>query len=78
MDHYIKTVIWSGIKQNLFNWEYEDIREELIDSILNTELYSKRGIRIAEGKFPCLVYHHAAGGFSFENNVLFEYLASHG
>lgn len=37
-----------------------------------------RGARAAAGPFPLLIYAPGMGGTSFENDVLLEYLASHG
>jgi pimeloyl-ACP methyl ester carboxylesterase len=53
-------------------------KRELVKEILNEKLDVFKTHQFPDEKFPTIIYHHGNGGISFENAVLFEYLASHG
>ncbi len=73
--------ISSAVTYNLDLWENEELSEEkqeLATSILNEPLNVFKTNRFPLDSFPTIVYHHGNGGISFENSLLFEFLASYG
>lgn len=53
-------------------------QQGIFDSIIETKVFAKKNLRLLNGQFPCIVYHHGAGGSSDENTLYCEYLASQG
>lgn len=53
-------------------------KRELVSEILNEKLEVSKTHQFPDKQFPTIIYHHGNGGISFENSVLFEYLASQG
>ncbi|MBG15474.1 MAG: hypothetical protein CL853_03880 [Crocinitomicaceae bacterium] len=50
----------------------------LKDAILNLPCKASSSTTPKSGKWPCVFYHHGAGGDALENLILCEYLASYG
>lgn len=48
------------------------------EKLLQSETFAARNAPAARGSFPVLIYGAGGQGESFENSVMFEYLASHG
>jgi len=57
-----------------FTLEKQNMAREMLDENLNVFKTNQ----FPEQQFPTIIYHHGNGGISFENSVLFEFLASHG
>ena len=73
-------VSW-GVTFNLDMWENSAFNREkknLASEMLNENLNVFKTNQFPQEKFPTIIYHHGNGGISFENSVLFEFLASHG
>ena len=90
---YLKLYLQEEGKVELSNKEVEDNIEEWIESFrkiekegstfnwnsfIESELEVFNDTKLAEGEFPLLVYGAGSRGESFENSILFEYLASQG
>lgn len=72
-------MLW--VTYDLDLWESSEVtaeKRELVKVILNEKLKVSKTHQFPDEKFPTIIYHHGNGGISFENAVLFEYLASHG
>lgn len=65
-------------QNNLKSLKFRKKQQGIFDSIVQTNVFSKRDLNILKGKFPCIIYHHGAGGSNNENTVFCEYLASQG
>ncbi len=50
----------------------------LVKTIFQSEVKAKKTSEFPSSKHPVIVYHHGRGGISWDNHVMFEYLASHG
>ncbi len=53
-------------------------KPEVTEEILKSATKAYSGAKMAEGKFPLIMYSPGGGEFAFENSVLIEYLVSHG
>jgi pimeloyl-ACP methyl ester carboxylesterase len=54
-------------------------RQSLVKAVMNMNILSKqRSGRYPGGVFPVVVYHHGYGGWSHDNFLFAEYMASHG
>lgn len=78
--HYQAFVSW-GVTYDLDIWEnasFSKEKQELAKEMLDENLNVHKTSQFPEKQFPTIIYHHGNGGNSFENSVLFEFLASHG
>ncbi len=48
------------------------------EKLLQSETFAAKDAPVASGSFPVIIYGAGGQGESFENSVMFEYLASHG
>lgn len=71
-----------GVCTNIDTWKtlkYRKPQQGIFEAILATEMFAKRDLSLAsKAQFPCVVYHHGAGGSVDENAIFYEYLASQG
>lgn len=63
---------------NLKAIKFRKKQQRIFDSIIETKVFAKRNLKSMNREFPCILYHHGAGGSSDENAVFCEYLASQG
>jgi len=77
---YNAFISW-GVTYDLNKWENASFSQEkqyLAKEMLEQKLNVFKTNQFPEIQFPTIIYHHGNGGISFENSVLFEFLASHG
>jgi pimeloyl-ACP methyl ester carboxylesterase len=74
----LSSVLNYGLLENLDTDEIPKYGNELLELVLESKVGAINTLPVQHKKFPALIYHHGNGGVPFENNVLFEYLASHG
>jgi len=73
-------VSW-GVTYDLDMWEnspFSKGKQDLTKKMLEENLHVNKTNQYPKKEFPTIIYHHGNGGISFENSVLFEFLASHG
>ena len=63
---------------NLKTIKFRKNQQGIFDSIIQTQVFAKKNLNVLNRKFPCIIYHHGAGGSSDDNTVFCEYLASQG
>ena len=76
-----KSFVSWGVTYDLDMWEnssFNSEKQDLARAILEENLNVFKTNKFPKEQFPTIIYHHGNGGISFENSVLFEFLASHG
>jgi len=76
-----KAFVKWGVTYDLDMWEnasFSQRKQDLAKEMLNENLDVFKTNQFPDEQFPTIIYHHGSGGISFENSVLFEFLASHG
>jgi len=77
---YNSFIKW-GVTYDLDMWKnssFNSAKQDLARAILEENLNVFKTNQFPKEQFPTIIYHHGNGGISFENSVLFEFLASHG
>lgn len=70
-----------GVCSNTNNWrvhKFKKKQKRLFNAILNMSVNAKVNLILAEGKFPCIIYHHGNNGSNEDNSLFCEFMASHG
>lgn len=70
-----------GVCTNVNTWKTSKFgrkQQKIYQQIMDSPVYASRGLSPGKKKYPCLIYHHGAGGTNEENSVYCEYLASQG
>jgi pimeloyl-ACP methyl ester carboxylesterase len=79
--NYLENLMEYGILRNIGRGD-KPIRTAKEDSmyfdLLQKKTMAAHQVNRAEGKFPVVIYHHGYEGWSYDNFLLLEYLASYG